>query len=245
MSSEFFKQDFQQIALHGAHIPYEKWFVDLTTMGNVGAGSVYLMVHELFHSETEKRRSHLMSCTGELAVLLYVCDVDRGLRKAILFMKKEEVLQYQGALREVTKEVCYATDGAGNYTTQLSDGWDVKTSALDVACRRTSTNALRRQRRRYCAKERARCSIFHGAEADGHQGGRGLYRLLEMADQASSSSGDLRKIVRSQVATLCRGLRSNGQRPQKHESAMKLPFQHIQAAHCEDGVTTSLFERSA
>jgi 3-oxoacyl-[acyl-carrier-protein] synthase-3 len=51
MSSEFFKSKiFEQIAVHGATIPYEKWFVNLSTMGNVGAGSVYLMVHELFHS---------------------------------------------------------------------------------------------------------------------------------------------------------------------------------------------------
>jgi 3-oxoacyl-[acyl-carrier-protein] synthase-3 len=55
MSSEFFKSKiFEQIAVHGANIPYEKWFVNLTTMGNVGAGSVYLMVHELFHSESSR-----------------------------------------------------------------------------------------------------------------------------------------------------------------------------------------------
>jgi len=48
-------------------------------------------------------------------------------------MKKEAVPQDQGALGKITKEVCYATDAEGNYTTQLSEGWDVKTSALDVA----------------------------------------------------------------------------------------------------------------
>jgi hypothetical protein len=48
-------------------------------------------------------------------------------------MKKEAVPQDQGALGKITKEVCYATDGEGKYTTQLSEGWDVKTSALDVA----------------------------------------------------------------------------------------------------------------
>jgi hypothetical protein len=48
-------------------------------------------------------------------------------------MKKEEVPQDPGALGRITKEVQYATDGEGKYTTELSQGWDVKTSALDVA----------------------------------------------------------------------------------------------------------------
>ena len=48
-------------------------------------------------------------------------------------MKKEEVPQDQGALGRITKEVCYATDKEGKYTTELSQGWDVKTSALDAA----------------------------------------------------------------------------------------------------------------
>ncbi len=37
------------------------------------------------------------------------------------------------ALGKITKEVCYATDDTGKYTTQLSDGWDVKITALDKA----------------------------------------------------------------------------------------------------------------
>jgi hypothetical protein len=48
-------------------------------------------------------------------------------------MKKEDVPQDMGALGKITKEVCYATDSSGKYTTQLSDGWDVKTTALDAA----------------------------------------------------------------------------------------------------------------
>src|SRR5690349_607198 len=47
-------------------------------------------------------------------------------------MKKEEVPQDLGPLGKLTKEVCYATDASGKYTTQLSRGWDVKTNALDV-----------------------------------------------------------------------------------------------------------------
>jgi len=48
-------------------------------------------------------------------------------------MKQENVPQDMGALGKITKEVCYATDGSGKYTTQLSSGWQVKSEALDVA----------------------------------------------------------------------------------------------------------------
>jgi hypothetical protein len=48
-------------------------------------------------------------------------------------MKKEEVPQDMSALGKISKEVCYATDETGKYTTQLSDGWEVKITALDKA----------------------------------------------------------------------------------------------------------------
>jgi hypothetical protein len=48
-------------------------------------------------------------------------------------MKKEEIPQDASALNKLTKEVCYAVDDAGNYTTELSTGWEVKANALDVA----------------------------------------------------------------------------------------------------------------
>lgn len=48
-------------------------------------------------------------------------------------MKKEEIPQDNGALNKLTKEVVYAVDGSGNYSKELSTGWDVKTKALDLA----------------------------------------------------------------------------------------------------------------
>ena len=48
-------------------------------------------------------------------------------------MKKDEVPQDPGSLGKVTREICYATDDKGKYTTELSQGWEVKTGALDVA----------------------------------------------------------------------------------------------------------------
>ncbi len=47
-------------------------------------------------------------------------------------MKKDEVPQDLGSLGKITKEVCYVTDERGKYLTELSNGWDVKTNALDV-----------------------------------------------------------------------------------------------------------------
>lgn len=47
-------------------------------------------------------------------------------------MKKEEVPQDQSNLSKSNmKELCYATDENGNYTTALSTGWEPKTIALE------------------------------------------------------------------------------------------------------------------
>ena len=48
-------------------------------------------------------------------------------------MKKDEIPHDLGALGKVTKEVCYAVDDSGKYTTELSEGWEIKAKALDVA----------------------------------------------------------------------------------------------------------------
>jgi len=45
-------------------------------------------------------------------------------------MKKEEIPQDKGALGN---EVSYVVDENGKYTTGISNGWDVKIKALDVA----------------------------------------------------------------------------------------------------------------
>lgn len=48
-------------------------------------------------------------------------------------MKKEEIPQDDGVLNKLTKEVVYAVDSSGKYSTELSTGWDVKSKALDLA----------------------------------------------------------------------------------------------------------------
>ncbi len=48
-------------------------------------------------------------------------------------MKKEDIPQHDGALNKLTREMVYVTDSTGNYITDLSSGWEVKATALDVA----------------------------------------------------------------------------------------------------------------
>lgn len=48
-------------------------------------------------------------------------------------MKTDEIPQDESALKNFTKEVCYAKNSDGNYETVLSKGWDVKRDALDAA----------------------------------------------------------------------------------------------------------------
>ncbi|MGN6493308.1 MAG: hypothetical protein ACTHLE_15010 [Agriterribacter sp.] len=45
-------------------------------------------------------------------------------------MKKEDIPQDKGALGN---EVSYVVDENGNYTTGISNGWNIKTEALDIA----------------------------------------------------------------------------------------------------------------
>jgi hypothetical protein len=47
-------------------------------------------------------------------------------------MKKDEIPQDPSGLDKFTKEVCYAVDESGNYITQLSSGWEVKSDALGI-----------------------------------------------------------------------------------------------------------------
>lgn len=47
-------------------------------------------------------------------------------------MKKDEIPQDPSLLKNFTKEVCYAVDETGHYTTGLSTGWKVKVDALGI-----------------------------------------------------------------------------------------------------------------
>jgi 3-oxoacyl-[acyl-carrier-protein] synthase III len=73
MSSEFFRSKiFEVMAVLGNHIPYERWFVNLTSMGNVGAASAYFMVHELFKSGKLKKGERLLLLVPESSRFSYM-----------------------------------------------------------------------------------------------------------------------------------------------------------------------------
>jgi 3-oxoacyl-[acyl-carrier-protein] synthase-3 len=73
MSSEFFKSKiYDQLVKNGMPIPYEKWVVNLDTLGNVGAGSVYFMVDELFHSGRLKKGQKILLLVPESARFSYM-----------------------------------------------------------------------------------------------------------------------------------------------------------------------------
>ena len=73
MSSEFFKDKiYHQLIANGNGIMYDKWFVNLSTVGNVGAASVYLMVDELFHSGKLKVGDKIFLLVPESARFSYM-----------------------------------------------------------------------------------------------------------------------------------------------------------------------------
>ena len=47
-------------------------------------------------------------------------------------MKKDEVPQDLSSLGKITKEVCYATDESGKYTTEIKQGLECKNKCIDV-----------------------------------------------------------------------------------------------------------------
>ena len=73
MSSYYFEN---KIAKHwddlGMPIPKEKWFTNLGTKGNVGAGSIYLMVDELLKSGKLKKGEKILLVVPESARFSYV-----------------------------------------------------------------------------------------------------------------------------------------------------------------------------
>ncbi len=73
ISSEFFKAKiYDLVEFYGGGIPYEKWFINLYTVGNVGAASVYLMINELFHSGRLKKGEKILLLVPESARFSYM-----------------------------------------------------------------------------------------------------------------------------------------------------------------------------
>ena len=73
MSSEFFRDKmYQQLIANGMDIKYDKWYVNLSQVGNVGAASVYLAVDELFQSGKLKTGDKILLVVPESARFSYM-----------------------------------------------------------------------------------------------------------------------------------------------------------------------------
>jgi len=73
MSSEFFRNKIaDELELNGIGMSKEKWFTNLDSMGNVGAGSVYLMIDELFNSGKLKKGEKILLLVPESARFSYM-----------------------------------------------------------------------------------------------------------------------------------------------------------------------------
>ncbi len=72
LSSDFFRERIRaSLERAGMAIPEEKWFTNLSRVGNVGAASPYLMLEELFHSGKLKQGEHLLMMIPESARFSY------------------------------------------------------------------------------------------------------------------------------------------------------------------------------
>ncbi len=73
MSSDFFRDKiFNQLIANGTPIPYEKWVVNLPTLGNVGAASVYFMVDEVFQNPNLKKGQKILLLVPESSRFSYM-----------------------------------------------------------------------------------------------------------------------------------------------------------------------------
>jgi len=73
MSSEFFRSKIlENMMKNDLHIPEDRWFSNLSQVGNVGAGSIYLMVDELFKSGRLKKGEKILLAVPESARFSYV-----------------------------------------------------------------------------------------------------------------------------------------------------------------------------
>ncbi|MCK4407563.1 MAG: beta-ketoacyl-ACP synthase III [Bacteroidales bacterium] len=72
-SSCFFEDRIANILeINGIGIPKEKWFTNLRTKGNVGTGSIYLMLEELFNSGKLKKGQKILLAVPESSRFSYV-----------------------------------------------------------------------------------------------------------------------------------------------------------------------------
>ena len=73
LSSEYFRSRIdEELIKKMIPIPQEKWYTNLTRLGNVGAASVYFMLEELFHSDMIRKGQTILCMVPESARFSYV-----------------------------------------------------------------------------------------------------------------------------------------------------------------------------
>ena len=73
ISSYFFKQGFyDEMEKNGIGIPFEKWFMNLEKVGNIGAASIYIMLEELMNSGTLKKGDRILLFVPESSRFSYI-----------------------------------------------------------------------------------------------------------------------------------------------------------------------------
>jgi 3-oxoacyl-[acyl-carrier-protein] synthase-3 len=73
MSSYFFEEKiYDALVEYNIEIPKDRWFTNLATKGNVGAGSIYLMLDELFNSGNLKPGDKVLLAVPESSRFSYV-----------------------------------------------------------------------------------------------------------------------------------------------------------------------------
>lgn len=73
LSSYVFKQPIMDTLIEdGLEIPEEKWFTNLASKGNVGAGSIYIMLEELFNSGKLEKGQQILLLVPESSRFSYV-----------------------------------------------------------------------------------------------------------------------------------------------------------------------------
>ena len=66
VSSNYFVQGlYDEFCKKGITIPLEKWFMNLSKVGNVGSASVFLMLDELFQKGNLEKGNRIMLCVPE------------------------------------------------------------------------------------------------------------------------------------------------------------------------------------
>ena len=72
ISSYYFKENlYKEMIAQGVEIPWENWFMNLSKVGNVGAGSIYIMLEELKSSGKLKKGDKILLSVPESARFAY------------------------------------------------------------------------------------------------------------------------------------------------------------------------------